>query len=306
VKHIQFGWVMPGGARSESEHATYIDDVERALRLISTHFDTAWMEDHLQSESDRDDVVEGWTALTYFAARNPNLRFGHAVLCQSYRNPALLAKMAATLQYLSGGRYILGLGAGWLESDYQAYNYEFPAGKVRASQLEEALQIIKAMWEHHPVTFKGQYYSITNAYCVPLTDPVPPLMIGAFGPQMLRITARYADWWNIGNVSLEEYRMYAADMAHACHEVGRDPATLKRSCWFDVCACAPTEEAARTLAHYRHGNVVGLVGTPAQLIDQMRQYIELGVDRFEVACSGFPDLSSVKLLIAEVLPSFQV
>lgn len=110
MPRIQLGFCMPGGARDKERRATYVDDLNRALDLVAAHFDSAWMVDHLQ-EGDAD-LLEGFTALTYMAALHPRLSFGHAVLCQSFRNPALVAKMGATLQMLSGGRFILGVGAG--------------------------------------------------------------------------------------------------------------------------------------------------------------------------------------------------
>lgn len=301
---VQFGWIMPSGARPAAGRADYVHNVEQGLELITGHFASAWIEDHLQF--DGLDLVEGWTALTYFAARHPRLHFGHAVLCQSYRNPALLAKMAATLQYLSNGRYLLGLGAGWHEREYRAYNYSFPAGGVRASQLEETAQIIRAMWEQSPANFRGQYYTVTDAYCVPQPDPKPPIVIAAWGPRMLRIAARYADWWDIGRVSVEEYKEYVSAMEQACRLEKRDPATLKRSCWFELCACAPTREEAIRLAGERYNHEQGFVGTPAEVIEQMRPYVELGVERFELGCSGFPDLTSLHLLVNEVLPAFSL
>jgi len=138
----------------------------------------AWIADYLQF--DAVDLVEGWTALTYFAARTSVLLFGHAVLSQSYRNSALVAKMASRLHYLSADRYKLGLGAGWLEREYQAYNYPFSSGGIRVSQLEEAVQIMKALWEQEPASLQGQHYSVTNAYCILHPDSQPPLVIAAW------------------------------------------------------------------------------------------------------------------------------
>src|SRR5919199_1916860 len=115
--------------------ATFNSDLDRALGLVAGHFDSAWAVDHLQF-SDRD-VLESFTLLTYMAARHPRLRFGHTVVCHSFRNPALVAKMAATLQVLSGGRFVLGLGAGWREEEFGAYGYSFPQAEIRIRQVEE-------------------------------------------------------------------------------------------------------------------------------------------------------------------------
>src|SRR5205823_2386696 len=153
------------------------------LELVSGHFDSAWFVDHLQDGGE--DLLEGFTALTYMAALHPRLKFGHSVLCQSFRNPALLAKMGATLQFMSGGRYILGIGAGWNEEEYRAYGYDFPPNRVRVEQLEGALQIIKAMWTEEKATYKGKHYKVIEAQCEPKPDPAPAIMVGAFRPKML-------------------------------------------------------------------------------------------------------------------------
>jgi len=178
MANIQLGFYMPGDSLAKERRATFVADLNRALDLVTGYFDSAWLVDHLQFGDA--DVLEGFTALTYMAARHPQLKFGHAVLCQSFRNPALLAKMGATLQFMSGGRFILGLGAGWHEEEYRAYGYDFPPDLVRVEQLEEALQIIRAMWTEEKATFEGKYYRVSQAHCEPRPDPVPTVMIGAF------------------------------------------------------------------------------------------------------------------------------
>lgn len=188
---IQLGFVIPAEWRDKSVRTAYVENVNHALSLITGHFDSAWMVDHLMD--DDTDTLEGFTALTYLAALHPQLKFGHAVLCQSFRNPALLAKMAATLQFMSGGRFILGLGAGWHEAEYRAYGYDFPTNGVRVEQLEETLQIIKALWTQEKATFTGNHYHIIDAELEPKPNPLPTIMLGAFRPKMLRLTARYAD-----------------------------------------------------------------------------------------------------------------
>ena len=161
------------------------------LELLPPAFTTVWRSDHFQVGDA--DIWEGWTELVYLAALFPDLRFGHLVLGQSYRNPALLAKMAATLQDLTGGRYILGLGAGWLEEEYAAYGYDYPSGGTRVAQLAEAIQVVRAMWAESPATFHGEHYRIERAVCLPKPEPPPPIMIGTNGPKALRVVARHAD-----------------------------------------------------------------------------------------------------------------
>lgn len=300
---IQFGFTMPADQLDKTRRATFVADLNRALTLVHGHFDAAWIIDHLQFGDA--DVLEGFTALSYMAALHPQLKFGHTVLCQSFRNPALLAKMGATLQFLSGGRFLFGIGAGWHTEEYHAYGYEFPAAGVRVQQLAEALQIIKALWTAPQATFTGTYYRVKDAYCEPKPDPVPPIMVGAFGPQMLRLTARYADGWNVSSTGIQRYRHLAAEFERACAEVGRDPATVRRS-WGGGCVCAPTAAQVKRLAGTRYlsdEEDFNLVGTPMQLVEQMRPFIDLGVDYFMVDCGGFPALTTLELLVNEVIPA---
>jgi alkanesulfonate monooxygenase SsuD/methylene tetrahydromethanopterin reductase-like flavin-dependent oxidoreductase (luciferase family) len=272
--------------------------------MAAGHFDSAWVVDHLQFGDVA--VLEGFTTLTYFAALHPQLKFGHAVLCQSFRSPALVAKMAATLQYLSSGRYILGIGAGWHEEEYRAYGYDFPSAAVRVEQTEEALKIIRAMWTQEQATFEGKHYRGAEARCEPKPNPVPPVMVGAFRPKMLRVAAKYADWWNVSSTGADQYRRMAEEFERACGEVGRDPQTVRRS-WGGGCACAPThEEAVKLIAGWLSDDDpddFDFVGTPAELIEQMRPFIDLGVDYFMLDCGGFPALGTLELLIDEVIPA---
>jgi alkanesulfonate monooxygenase SsuD/methylene tetrahydromethanopterin reductase-like flavin-dependent oxidoreductase (luciferase family) len=304
MPRIEFGFTMPADMLDPAKRNTYVDDLNRALAVVEGHFDSAWYIDHLQFGGE--DILEGFTALSYMAALHPRLKFGHTVLCQSFRNPALLAKMAATLQFMSGGRFILGLGAGWHAEEYRAYGYDFPSRGVRVEQLEETLQIIRALWTQPKASFAGRHYRVSEAYCEPRPDPLPTVMVGAFRPKMLRLTARYADWWNVSSTGSEQYRAMTAQMEQACAEVGRDPATLRRT-WCGGCACAPTQAEAEALFAGRVSDDdpdnFDFVGTPAQIVAQMRPFIELGVDYFMLDCGGFPRLTTLERLVEEVLPA---
>lgn len=294
---------MPADQIDKTRRNTYIHDLDRALSLISGHFDSAWIIDHLQFGDQG--VLEGFTTLSYMAARHPQLKFGHTVLCQSFRNPALLAKMAATLQFLSGGRFILGIGAGWHEEEYRAYGYDFPSAAVRVEQLDETLQIVKALWTEEATTFHGQHFQVTQAHCEPKPDPLPPIMVGAFKPKMLRLTARHADWWNVSSTGPKSYRQMADEFERACMEVGRDPASVRRT-WVGGFACAPTQAEAKALAGDRfsadNDDDFGFVGTPQQVVEQMRAFVEMGVDYFMLDCAGFPELTVLELLVERVAP----
>ena len=210
------------------------------------------------------------------------------------------------MQFLSGGRFLLGIGAGWNEEEYNAYGYDFPPAAVRVEQLEEALQIIKALWTEKKVTFSGVYYRVNEADCEPKPDPLPPIMVGAFKPKMLRITAKYADEWNVSSTGIGKYRRLVEEFERACADVGRDPATVRRS-WGGGCVCMPTQAEAERIAGERYNTDpeedFDFVGTPRQVIEQMRPFIDLGVSSFLLDCGGFPNLTTLELLINEVLPA---
>ena len=297
---VDFGWVIPMGPEA-GQRETFVAAVDQCARRVTGRFTGLWAVDHLQ-ERGADDLIEGWTTLAYFGARHPALQLGHVVLAQSFRNPALLAKMAATLQHLSGGRYTLGLGTGWHEGEYHAYGYAFPPPGVRLAQLDETVRIVRALWHEAPATFAGTHYQIREAYCAPKPDPIPPMLIGGLKPRMLRLIARHADWWCVSWMNAARYDPYLAEMERACAEVGRDPATLRRV-WFGPCACAATEEAARAWTDARFTTERGFVGTPAQIVAQMRPFVERGVDYFILGVVDSPDPTGLTLLAEEVVPA---
>jgi alkanesulfonate monooxygenase SsuD/methylene tetrahydromethanopterin reductase-like flavin-dependent oxidoreductase (luciferase family) len=179
--NVQFGLIVPADMLDKSRRHLYMDDVNRLLNYVKGHFHSAWLIDHLQSNNS--DMLEGWTTLTYLSALHPELQWGHTVICQSFRNPALLAKMAATLKFMSGGRYTLGIGAGWNEEEYLAYGYDFSPPGTRVEELDEALHIIKAMWTQERTTFQGKHYRVIDAYCEPRPDPMPIIMVGRSSPR---------------------------------------------------------------------------------------------------------------------------
>jgi len=308
MTQIQFSFIMPQLPLDKARRTMFVEDLNQALKLISGRFDSARIIDHLMENRSRGfDDIESFTTLAYMAALHPQLKFGHTVICQSFRNPALVAKMGATMQFLSGGRFLFGIGAGWNKEEYVAYGYDFPSARVRVEQLEEALQIIKAMWTEEKVTFSGRYYHLTQADCEPKPQPLPPIMVGAFKPKMLSLTAKYADEWNVSSTGISRYRRLVESFERICTDVGRDPDTVRRS-WGGGCVCMPKQAEAERIAggRYRADNLeddFGFVGTPRQIIEQMQPFIDLGVSAFMLDCGGFPNLTTLELLINEVLPA---
>jgi len=164
------------------------------------------------------------------------VRLGSLVACNSYRNPAHLAKMVSTLDNISAGRIEFGIGAGWLDEEYYAYGYEFPPAKIRIRQLAEAVQVIKAMWTNEKATFSGKYYSINDAVCnpSPVQKPYPPIWIGGSGNMLINVVAKYGDGCNFGigprlALTPEKYKERVSYLEERCRAIGRDPKSVKKS-----------------------------------------------------------------------------
>jgi alkanesulfonate monooxygenase SsuD/methylene tetrahydromethanopterin reductase-like flavin-dependent oxidoreductase (luciferase family) len=277
-----------------------MDVLDTCLPQFTGDFDSLWISDHFFW----DDIptMECWTTLSYMAARWPQFKIGPMVLGQSYRNPALLAKMAATLQFLTGGRFIMGIGAGWKEDEYHAYNFPFPPAGVRMTQLEESLEIMKRLWtEPGKVSYEGQFYQVRDAYLEPKPDPVPPIMLGGSGDRLLKLTARYADWWNMTETSVERYTDRAHAARAACEKIGRDPATL-RITWWGRLIVARTEAEAIRLGDGVWTRDNALVGTPAQVVEQMQAFAAAGSTYFMMMIQDLPDPDVIGMVREEILP----
>jgi len=304
--NIDFGWEIPTGARRMSAGAeNYKPHVQRILNRITGHFHSAWIPDHFMYQDH--DVPESLVTLSHLAALYPELYFGPVVLGQSYRNPALLAKMAATLQQLTDGRFVLGIGAGWHEKEYKAYGYDFPLASTRIAQLAEVIQICKAMWDpaQPEATFQGQHHHIEKAVCNLKPLPPPPVMIGGAGEKlMLRVVAQHADWWNLVGVSPETYAHKIAVLQRHGAEVGRDPAKIRKT-WMGVVSIAPTrQQAEAAMENYPiWPDDIPIVGTPSEVIAQLESYTALDVDLFILAFADEPALTGIDLFINEVIPA---
>ncbi|GCF08715.1 LLM class flavin-dependent oxidoreductase [Dictyobacter arantiisoli] len=299
MAQVDFGWMVPVGS-DNAHRQEFLQQLRQGLAMIAGHFDSVWFPDHLQF--DDQPFLEGWTALTYLAALQPDLKYGHIVLCQLFRNPALLAKMCATFQFMSQGNFIAGIGAGWNEAECIAYHIPFPAPGQRVTELDEALQIMKALWREDHVTFEGKYHQVTNAFCQPKPDPLPPIMVAAFQPRMMRLVARHADWWNTGFKDIQSLQEQTKMLDAACEAIGRDPATVKRTAMIR-CSCAPNEQKLKELVEKDPSPFgPGITGTPQQVAEQLHELVEHGLSYFMLSAGGFPDPTTLELLTHEVLP----
>ena len=267
-------------------------------------FDSIWMPDHVQYNGHT--VAEGWTLLSYALARYPDKLCGHDVLCNSFRNPAHLAKMAATAQALSGGRLVLGIGAGWNEEEYRAYHWEYPSARVRIEQLAEAVQLIRTMWTEAPATFAGQYYRVEGAYCEPRPDPLPPIMIGGAGEKyLLRVVAQHADWWNYVYKDRETYAHKQDVLKEHCRAVGRNYDEIVQVLHIGILIADSEAELQRLRRRddVRPVDDNTLAGTPEMVTEAILAAVEQGAQRITVHFADAPRVEGTYLFAATVLPA---
>jgi probable F420-dependent oxidoreductase len=241
----------------------------------ATGWHGVWLADHYMPNSGdstpaRGDTYECWALLPALAAVTERIRIGTLVSPTSVHHPALLAKRSSAIDRLSGGRMVLGLGAGWQVNEHHAYGITLePPGK-RVSRFEEAIQIVRSMLSEDSTTFHGEFYDVTNAPCDPKPIQSPlPLLVGTRSPRMLRITARHADEWNTWGTP-EQAAARRAALLEACEKAGRDPTTMRTSinALVDLDGSAPPPGRA------------AIFGSAQQLVDQVGQYAELGFDEF--------------------------
>lgn len=263
---------------------------ERILQAADRNGWGLWFVDHLQQGEMP--YLECWTQLVHTSARFPNLTVGPIVLCQSYRNPGLLANMAATLQFLSGGKLIFGIGAGWKEDEYLAYDYAFPPPKVRLDQLEEALRVVTALWTGERVTVEGEHYRVTEAIALPAPDPRPPIMVGGNGDRTVGIAARYADWWNADLATPDVFRQKLATLRDKTVAAGR-PADAVRPTAFNMLSLSADPD--KVLRKPPREGIHMIAGTPDEVRDQIREYQDAGVSYMQINFMDFPDVEAVEL-----------
>jgi F420-dependent oxidoreductase-like protein len=191
-----------------------------------------WLFDHFMPLSEPTDgpCFESWTLLAALAARTERVRVGHLVTGNTYRNPAILARQAVTVDHISQGRLNLGIGAAWHEQEHRGYGLAFPSAGERVRRLDESCQIIRQLWTETTPTFEGRYYQLHQAHSEPkpLQKPFPTIHIAAGGDNMLRVVARHANVWCSTASTSEDFREKNARLAQACEAIGRDPNTLER------------------------------------------------------------------------------
>jgi F420-dependent oxidoreductase-like protein len=311
MKRVKFGLRIPAFPLNDSRKGDFREEILNFLTRLDGAFDSVWVADHFvpwyEPQDPMTDTLECWTSLAFLAGKFSSYDFGSIVMSQSYRNPALLAKMVATLQTLSNGRIIMGLGAGWKQDEYLAYGYDFPSMATRIHQMGEAVQIIKAMWTEPKASFQGSYYHIENAICEPKPDPVPPILIGGGGKKFtLRYVAQYADWWNFPGGTPENYAELLEVLRDHCSDVGRDYETIIKTWAIDGVAVAKTTEEALDIAQANplYNPETAIAGTPDEVEAQLRRFTDMDVQHFILRFADFPNTGSAEIFAREVISRF--
>jgi probable F420-dependent oxidoreductase len=305
-------------------------DMTRVAQTAESHgFDSVWLCDHFLTLSPDDYVrdagitddengdapaaqgpssiplLECWTALSALSRDTTSLRLGTSVLCNSYRYPAVLAKMAATLDVISGGRVDLGLGAGWFQQEFEAYGIPFPSTGDRVSALAESLQVIRSVWTEANPRFSGDFYTIDGAICdpPPVQKPHPPLWIGGEGLRVNRIAVRHANGVNVRWWPAEKCAERRALLDRECEAIDRDPSTLKLSV---TTLLAPTESPAvqqQLRARFKSIPESGLItGSADACIEQIREYQAAGINHFLFTIPDVADSDHLDVVGEQILP----
>jgi F420-dependent oxidoreductase-like protein len=305
---VKFGVTLPQLKRSWEDARSAAQEFERL------GFDSVWANDHLYGvPMPTVPIMEAWTLLTAVGAVTSRVELGSLVSPPGFRNPALHAKMAATLDYITGGRVIVGLGAGWFEMEFRGYGYDFPPVTQRLAQLREAAQLMKQVWSEPGSTFRGTHYRTEGVICEPRPIRVPPILIGGGGERvLLRIAAEHADIWNNLAVHQGELARKVERLQRHCAAVGRDPGTLTVSQQTvvilgenEAAARAQLEKASRIYGgHLGDIEKHGIWGNPAQVIERLERQVRDGCRLFIMEFFGRDTREPARLFADEVLPAF--
>ena len=304
MARVDFGVMLPQIKRGW-------DETKAAAQLVDRlGYHSVWFNDHLYGiPMPAIPIMEAWTALSAVGAVTGKVELGTLVTPIGFRNPALLAKMVATLDTISNGRVIVGLGSGWFAQEFSGYGIDFPPVRDRLRQLDEGIQLMRRMWSEEQVTFAGRYYKTDDVYCAPKPVRPPPILIGGGGEKvLLKLVAKHADIWNNLAVNLEQLAHKAAVVRRHCEAIGRDPATLRLSqqtmvvIGSDAADAQSKAEKAQRIYGGHMGR--GIAGTAQQCIDQIGALAAHGVSLLMIEFFGRDIREPAQLFAETVLPAF--
>jgi len=303
---MQYGIIVPQGWRMDLvgiadpveayETMTHVAQEAEAL-----NYNSIWLFDHFHTVPvpTQEVTFECWTSAAALARDTKRVRIGQMVTCNGYRNPALMAKMASTVDVLSHGRLDFGIGAGWYEREYRAYGYNYPDAPERLRYLREAVQVILAMWTQDEAVFEGKYYQVRGAINQPKGAQKPhiPLLIGGSGERVtLKLVAQYGDACNISNADIPVLEHKLSVLKQHCDEIGRDYESIKRTLLIN-CTIGETEQEAFEKLPASSRNQLetiqkqALFGTPEMIRRRLAEYEEAGVQEVII---WFPDSAQLE------------
>lgn len=326
---IKFGIMLPVFVPSyPPPHSAYhalqynyqkldFDVVKRVtLEAERLGYDSVWVADHL-SRYEVQNRLECWTTLSALISLTKRVRIGTMVLCNLYRHPGLLAKMAATADVLSGGRVEFGIGACWSEGEFKEYGIDFPSPKVRLQMLREGVEIIKRLWTEEKVTYHGKHYKIENAYCgpKPIQKPHPPVLIGGGGEELtLRLVARHADKSNFsGSVDLVSRKLDV--LKKYCSSLGRDYNSIEKTSSISVVIHSTREKYLQDMQKryaiegkpssfeewLKNAASTYVAGTPEECLKRIKEYVDLGITHFMIRFGDIPSTNGVQLFAEHII-----
>ena len=317
---VKWGAFVPQGWKLEytglDAASAWARSVEIAQQAESLGYEHLWVYDHVETVPRREPthVFEAFTTLAAISQRTERIKLGQMVTCASYRSAGLLAKELACIDVFSGGRMILGLGAGWYEREYQAYGYDYLANRERLRVLDEYLQVIPRLWSEETVSFDGTYVHLDGAYCDPKPlQARPEVWVGGGGEQVtLRIAARHADKVN-WQCSREDFRRKDALLRQYCEEIGREDDIVRT--WAPDCHLFDTQSEVDAWLERTGGHLWGedrmspadyvaqaLVGTVDQVAETARGYVEAGAREIVLWFRDYPRGESLERVMKELAP----
>ncbi|MCS7141691.1 MAG: LLM class F420-dependent oxidoreductase [Candidatus Nitrosocaldus sp.] len=297
-ERLRFGLILPQGWADDLNGLGFEHLKRFAVDAEALGFDSLWAYDHFIPYREYRPftgrpMLECWTLLSAIAGVTSRIRVGQVVTCNSYRSPALLAKMASTLDYISNGRLEFGIGAGWYEEEYVSYGYDFPSARVRIEQLDEALQIIRSMWVDEVSTFNGKHYRVRDAvnYPKPVQKPHPPIMVGGAGRMLLKVAARHADVYNCPFADTDELRSRLDTLKEHCTSMKRDYNSIVKSLLMRVIIADDNDKLRERIAMVKRrdesidefiarskGSTI--IGSPDEVAGELQGYASMGVEHF--------------------------
>ncbi len=303
---IRFGVFLPFYAFQSKPNEYYTQLKNVVLECERLGYDSVWIDDHLMYKDSM--ILECWTTLAALAASTSKIRLGTMVTCTAHRNPAILAKAAATVDVVSNSRLEFGIGAGIQEAEHNAYGFGFPSAANRIERLEESLEVIRRLWAYPKASYQGKHFTLKDAVCEPkpLQKPRPPIIVGGSGEKRtLKVAAKYADRFDWGFLpSIEEYRHKLAVLHRYCHEIGRDFRTIEQSCWpaGQLLIAHDQNELELKIAEYKPAGVsledfkqYTLMGTAQDCVRGFQAYADLGVTYFMLYFADLPGTEGLRL-----------